>query len=93
MPLPVISKLIRIILHSIVFLHQSDAYFFVSKKNVVILVYGSILGFQPDEVTPIILTPGAARGYVVSGFSPGIPCGAALSFTESENISKCLISK
>ena len=70
MPSPVISKLIRVMHQYIIFLHQSDAYFIVSVKNVVMIGNGSISGLQPDSVTPIILTPGAARGCVVSGFQP-----------------------
>ena len=34
------------------------------------LVYGCISGFQPDEVTPITFTPGAARGCDGLGFQP-----------------------
>ena len=40
------------------------------KKLIVMLVYGCISGFQPDEVTPITFTPGAARGCDGLGFQP-----------------------
>jgi len=56
------------------------------KKIVVKLVVGSVSGFQPDEATPINLTPGRCPGLYCFGLS-------ALSLTESENISQHLINK
>jgi len=49
--------------------------------------YLPVAGLQPALFFLVFISPGAARGSVLSGFSLGIPCGAACCITKNHRTS------